>query len=621
MAQLLQLFILIPLAAFLVSLFLPRKKEPLISGLTIAAAGLHLLLCAGFCIYWLVNRHPTLDIKHIVLFKTEGFEFFIDFYFDKITAAYALVGSVLTFLVAVFSKYYLHREEGFKRFFSTLLFFCVGYNLVIFSGNFETLFLGWEILGITSFLLVAFYRDRYLPVKNSLKTIFIYRVGDICLILAMWMAHHLWHTNITFAQLNTMDMTELVAQHPGAVLFIALMIFVAAAAKSGQLPFSSWLPRAMEGPTTSSAIFYGALAVHAGVFLLMRTYPLWQHVPAMTILVIVTGALTCIVATSIARVQPSVKTQIAYWSIAQIGIIFVEVALGFHIVALIHFAANAFLRTYQLLVSPSIMSYSIHDMFFSFIPGQKKNSTGFFARARNSVYLLGVKEWNLDFLLYRGLWDPFKWTGKKLGFVTGKGAAASLAVVHVTGLFVLSSPEIVPGGLFDALPLVFSAIGFVLIVKAFAERGDARKAWILTFCSHLFIGLAIALNSNVELGHMLLYLGGTIVAAVVGYLALTRIYGIDQDIQLDKFHGYVYEQQGMGFLFLLACLALLGFPLTPTFIGIDLMFTHIGEGQIALIILTALSFLFIELSILRIYTRVFLGQHKKAYHAIAFKAS
>jgi NADH-quinone oxidoreductase subunit L len=84
--------------------------------------------------------------------------------------------------------------------------------VVIFSGNFETLFIGWEFLGITSFLLIAFYRDRYLPIKNALKTISLYRLGDICLILALWMSHHLWHQNITFLQLNDVQLVSFAYQ-------------------------------------------------------------------------------------------------------------------------------------------------------------------------------------------------------------------------------------------------------------------------------------------------------------------------------------------------------------------------------------------------------------------------
>ena len=155
-----------------------------------------------FIVYWFWNGHPSLNLKEIVLFNTTGYEFFVDFYFDTITATYLVVGSVLTFLVTLYSRYYLHREKGYKRFFNTVLFFYTGYTIAIFSGNLETLFIGWEMLGISSFLLIAFYRDRYLPVKNAVKVFSIYRVGDVGILLAMWMSHHLFHENITFLKLT-----------------------------------------------------------------------------------------------------------------------------------------------------------------------------------------------------------------------------------------------------------------------------------------------------------------------------------------------------------------------------------------------------------------------------------
>lgn len=156
MSSLLQLFVLIPLAGFFFSLLIPRKKELIISRIAIGTIGFHLAGVIVFISLWLLNNFPVLDIKHLVVFKSTEFEIFIDFYFDKITAVYAFVGSVLAFLVTIFSRYYLHREEGFKRFFNTILLFFAGYNIIIFSGNFETLFVGWELMGLSSFYLLPF---------------------------------------------------------------------------------------------------------------------------------------------------------------------------------------------------------------------------------------------------------------------------------------------------------------------------------------------------------------------------------------------------------------------------------------------------------------------------------
>jgi len=244
-----------------------------------------------------------------------------------------------------------------------------GYNTVIFAGNLQTLFIDWEILGISSFLLIAFYRDRYLPVKNAVKVFSIYRIGDVGIILAMWLSHHLWHENITFLELSKYEQVHHQLQSQSLVgMVISIVILLSAAVKSALLPFSSWLPRAMEGPTPSSAIFYSSLSVHLGVFILLRTFPFWEHQLSVRLLIGLLGLFTSILTTGIARVQSSVKSQIAYASIAQIGLIFIEVAAGFENLALCHFAGNAFLRTYQLLVSPSVVSYLIREQFYNYVP-------------------------------------------------------------------------------------------------------------------------------------------------------------------------------------------------------------------------------------------------------------
>lgn len=622
MSQILQFFIIIPLVGFLIGLFVPHKKENILSSITIGIVSIQLIGILSFIVWWLLNNYPTLNDKHLVLYQSIEFEFFTDFYFDKVTAVFALVGAILTFLVAVFSRYYLHREAGFKRFFNTLLLFYAGYNIVIFSGNFETLFIGWEFLGVTSFLLIAFYRDRYLPVKNGFKVLSFYRLGDICLILAMWMSHHLWHKNITFAEWNQSGMVQgFFEHHYWQAMFIAFMILIAAAIKSAQMPFSTWLPRAMEGPTTSSAIFYGSLSVHIGVFLLLRTYSFWGSELLIKLLVIAMGLSTSLIATGIAQVQSSVKTQIAYASIAQIGLTFIEIALGFHILALVHFAGNAFLRTYQLLVSPSVLGYLVHNMFFNFVPRKKNESDSLFTRIKQAFYILSLKEWNFDFLLHRYLWRPFKWIGQKMSFMNQLWTSivgVGILLAGIGGLFFRESGDI---SLYRYLSLFFSVIALSLVLKAFTEREDARRAWISAIFSQFFTALSILWRKDIELHEIGFYLGGSMIAAIIGYVCLQRIKAREGDLILDQYHGHSYEQPGLALVFLLSCLGLSGFPITPTFIGIDIMFMHIAADHLVLVLLTALNFLFLELTLLRIYIRIFLGQHKKTYHPIAFKSS
>ncbi len=622
MPSLLQLFILIPLIGFLISLMIPGSKETLISRIAFTVVGLHFAIFLVFVINWLLNGHPTLDLKDIVVFQTEGYEFLVDFCFDKITAVYLFVGAFLTFLVTVYSRYYLHREQAYKRFFNTLLFFYLGYNITVLAGNFETLFMGWEILGICSFLLIAFYRDRYLPVKNAIKVFSVYRIGDVGLILAMWMAHHLWHANITFIQLRNDGLVHSeLESHTLIGVFISLMILITAAVKSAQLPFSSWLPRAMEGPTPSSAIFYGSLSVHMGVFLLLRTFELWENQTSVRILIAVLGLSTSIIATFIARVQSSVKSQIAYSSISQIGLIFIEVACGFEMLALFHFAGNAFLRTYQLLVSPSVVSYLIREQFYNFVPRKQTIEDSFPKKIEYSIYLLSLKEWNLDSFLNRFGWNPLKFIGKKLNFLTVKHLLVFFIPAYIIGLITLYTKPTIESEIHEYLPTLFSLIGLIMVLKAFTERKNVIIAWMLIIMNHFWIVLAISFNENFDYSQVHLYLSGVVVSGLIGYLCLRKLKLSEKDIDLNQFYGHAFEYPRLAFIFLLSCLGLAGFPITPTFIGEDVVFTHVHEEQFVLAFFTALSLIIDGIVLIKIYARVFLGLHIKTYHETPYKSS
>ena len=616
LTSLLQFFILIPFVGFIFSLFIPEKLENTVSRTVFFTVGLHLILAWVFLIIWLLYNHPTLEKSEIVLFKTKEYQFLVSFYFDKISAVYLFVGSALTFLVTQYCRWYLHRENGYKRFFSVILFFYIGYNLIIFSGNFETLFVGWEVIGFSSFLLIGFYRDRYLPVKNALKVFTVFRIADMSLLIAMWMNHYLWHKNISFSELSDKQfISEHLQNHPFLGVLISLMILLATAVKSGQLPFSSWVPRAMEGPTPSSAIFYGSLSVHLGVFLLLRTFPFWEHITFMVVAVIILGLFTSIVASGIARVQSSVKTQIAYSSIAQIGLIFIEVALGFHELALIHFAGNAFLRTYQLLVSPSVVSYMIREQFYNFIPRHYIDKNSVFKKIEYSIYLLCLKEFNLDNFVYRFLWNPLKWCGRKLNFFSEKEVFIFFIVTYLVGLICLFNEELIPKEVYKYLPEFFAFIGLMMLLKSFAERKNALLSWVLVIVMHLYRPLAISLNGDIKTNEIILYLSGVIISGVLGYACLNELKSHEHKITLDQFQGHSYEHPKLAFIFLLACLGLMAFPMTPTFIGVELIFTHIHEDQAGLVFLAALSYVISGLSLIRIYARIFLGPHIKTYHA------
>lgn len=616
-------FVLIPFMGLISSFFMKEKQEKALSHIGFYTLALQLISLVFFLFIWWGSGGNPVNFREISLFKAEGYDFFIDFYFDSVTFTYLIMGSFITLLITRYSRYYLHLEEGYKRFFNTILLFNLAYNVTVLAGNFETLFIGWELLGLSSFLLVAFYRERYLPVRNAVKVFSIYRIGDVGILLAMWASHHLWHQNITFYKLNSYSLVHThLAEHSLVGVFISLCILIAAAAKSAQLPFSTWLPRAMEGPTPSSAIFYGSLSVHFGVFLLLRTEPFWQHQLSIRIAIGVLGIITTLFAYPVSRVQSTVKTQIGYASIAQIGIMFLEIAFGLKTLVLIHFAGNAFLRTYQLLLSPSIVSYAIRDMFYHYNPHKKSAEHRLPEKIRNTLYLLSLREFLVDKFINTLVFRPFKIIGKKLNFLTARNAAIILPIMYLCAGLLYFEREFITPNIRGYVPDILSLFGLLLVMRSFTERKRPRLALFLVIMNHYWIALGILFNEAFNPLHLSLYLSGITVAGFIGLTVLKYLKKKENNFfDLNQYYGHSYEYPRLSFLFLLSCLGIMGFPITPSFIGEDLIFSHIHEHQFIQAFAASTSYILAGISCIRIYARLFLGNHIKNYHETALKSA
>ncbi|MBK6264578.1 hypothetical protein JKA74_05965 [Marivirga sp. S37H4] len=607
--------LIIPIIGFLISLILPKTNEKWLARTAFLTTGINLLCAFFFSGYWLFNKRIAVNYREVTLYQDEGFNFFIDLYFDGTTAVFLLVGALLSFLVVRFSSIYLHRESGYKRYFNNILFFYLGYIVVVLAGNFETLFIGWEILGLSSFLLIAFYRLRYLPVKNAIKVFSIYRLGDIGMLLAMWMSHHLWHENITFKALHNYDLVhEQLSSHSEVGIFISIMLLLAAAAKSAQFPFTTWLPRAMEGPTPSSAIFYGALSVHMGAFLLLRTHPFWEQQTSIVILIILVGFITALLGHYMSSVQTTIKGKIAYSSSSQIGLIFIEIALGLEWLALIHFAGNAFLRSYQLLISPSVVSYLIKEQFFTFQKGKETRQLSRYEHLKKAFYLLSLKEWYLENLVFRFVFKPLKRIRSLIAFITIRTVFWILIPLYVLGMYMAYFDENSYTLFKYYLAVATLLIAFLFVAKSYNERSSARLAWTLSVFAHFFIDLSITFNDHLNLKEAGIYLSGILVSGIIGFACLQIIHQREgKSIGLNRFHGLITKYPNLGIVFLLSVLGVAGFPITSSFLGEDLVLTHIQEDQWILAILFASTFIVNGIAVIRIYARLFLGHTNNTF--------
>ena len=213
----------------------------------------------------------------------------IEFLVDRLSLAFAALSAAIAGVVSAFSNRYLHREPGYNRYFVLLAMFVTGMLLIALAGNVAVLFVGWEFVGLSSALLVAFFHERPAAVANAFRVFSVYRISDAAMLAAAVLLRHVAGTDSLSLLFGSGAGTTSALTGTNATI-IAVLLIVAVAGKSALLPFSSWLPRAMEGPTPSSAVYYGSLSIHAGCFLLLRAAPLLEQAPVARLLAGVLGA-------------------------------------------------------------------------------------------------------------------------------------------------------------------------------------------------------------------------------------------------------------------------------------------------------------------------------------------
>lgn len=281
----------------------------------------------------------------------------IDLVADALSVPFVCFSTGLCALVNAFAGKYLHREPGFTRFFLLLAVFGTGMNLMVLAGSIDVLFAGWELLGISSTLLIGFFLERGNAVRAAMRSFATYRVCDVGLLAAAVVVHRAVGSG-DFERLFSGSWPNGTCLVPATTAtVVSLLLVFAALGKSAQVPFSGWLPEAMEGPTPSSAIFYGALSIHAGAYVLLRCEPLLEQAPLARLALIMIGLGTALHANLVGRVQTDLKSMLAYASMTQAGLIFAEIGLGWRVIPLVHVVSHAILRSLQILRSPS----ALHD--------------------------------------------------------------------------------------------------------------------------------------------------------------------------------------------------------------------------------------------------------------------
>jgi NAD(P)H-quinone oxidoreductase subunit 5 len=334
--------------------------------------------------------------------------------FDRLSLPFVALALTLCGTISAFANRYMHREPGYNRFFVLYAMFMVGMVLTATAGTIETLFTGWEMVGLSSALLVGFFQERPAPVRNGLRVWVVYRFSDAALLLAAVVLHHMSGEG-DFSRLLGVGLWPRgeTSLSPDQVLLVGVLLVCAAAGKSALVPFSGWLPRAMEGPTPSSAVFYGALSVHLGAFLLLRTSSLLDASPTLSAVVLVLGLATAALASLAGRVQTDIKSALSFASLTQVGLIVAEIGLGWRYVPLVHLVGHACLRTLQFVRAPTLLQD--YRSLENAIGSRLAHPGGAWLRVapagwRGWLYRFGLERGYLDSLLMDYVVWPFERT-------------------------------------------------------------------------------------------------------------------------------------------------------------------------------------------------------------------
>src|SRR5712692_2417703 len=341
-----------PLAAFLVNVLFGRRWLKHWTGyLAAAAVGASAVVAIGIFLELRAGAERTI-VPLYTFISVGDFHVNVAALVDPLSSVMLLVVTVVSFLVHVYSIGYMEHDDGLPRFFTWLPLFVFAMLLLVLADNYLVMFVGWEGVGLCSYLLIGFWFERPEPAGAAKKAFVMNRIGDWGFMIGMIT------TFLVFGSMNFVDVFERVAKDPpaqGVLSLICLAFFLGATGKSAQLPLYSWLPDAMEGPTPVSALIHAATMVTAGVYLVARSTPLFNAAGPVLAGVGGVGALTAIFAATIALVQFDIKRVMAYSTVSQLGYMFLALGVGAPIAAMFHLITHAFFKALLFLGSGSVI--------------------------------------------------------------------------------------------------------------------------------------------------------------------------------------------------------------------------------------------------------------------------
>ena len=362
---------LLPFAGFLFNGLLGRKLPKWIVttiALLMPLAALSVVVSAAAIIYfhvtkcapcgppnygWTVVNLPYVETCPIPWISAGALHIDFSLVLDQLSLVMLLVVTGVGFLIHVYSVGYMKDEEGYARYFSYLNLFLFFMTVLVLAGNALVMFVGWEGVGLASYLLIGFYFQKKSAADAGKKAFIVNRIGDFGFLIGMF---------LLLANFGTLTFTEIATKlgqdsgwQGGVVTVIALCLLLGAAGKSAQLPLYIWLPDAMEGPTPVSALIHAATMVTAGVYMIARTHVLFDHSPFALGVVAIVGAATALFAATIGLVQNDIKRVLAYSTISQLGYMFLACGVAAYSAGIFHLVTHAFFKALLFLAAGSVI--------------------------------------------------------------------------------------------------------------------------------------------------------------------------------------------------------------------------------------------------------------------------
>jgi NADH-quinone oxidoreductase subunit L len=344
-----------PLIGFLINGFLGKRLPKNVVGIIGSAViGLSFLVTVAIFREFLSLPAGTKALEKTVFtwISSGSFTASAAFLIDPLSLVMMLVVSGVSFIIHVYSVGYMHEDPGFYRYFSYLNLFVFAMLTLVSANNFLLMFVGWEGVGLCSYLLIGFWYEKKSASDAGKKAFVVNRIGDFGFLLGILLIF--W----TFNTVNFREVFALAGKYPvgsGVITAITLLLFVGATGKSAQLPLYTWLPDAMEGPTPVSALIHAATMVTAGVYMVARCSALYVLAPVSLTVVAIVGALTALYSATIGMAQFDIKRVLAYSTVSQLGYMFLACGVGAFVSGIFHLMTHAFFKALLFLGSGSVM--------------------------------------------------------------------------------------------------------------------------------------------------------------------------------------------------------------------------------------------------------------------------